>query len=169
MKFVKPEVFLIAETTINVPENLAVVGYDDGPSAEKSTPKITTIRIPWDDIYKLALDMLSDKYQSYYGGSRYSDGWYRRMAEYQDYLTGRRYLEMLAASVGRLLILHEKDAFILTRSFEGQTVLSLVNVMCQRGLHFAKPESGGESTYRKLFYAMREVFKNLRSPGSSSP
>jgi LacI family transcriptional regulator len=50
-----------------VPRNISVIGYDDTPSAAFSSPRLTSVRIPWLEMTMAALD---DLFNRCYGSKR---------------------------------------------------------------------------------------------------
>ncbi|PWH07278.1 LacI family transcriptional regulator [Brachybacterium endophyticum] len=54
----------------SVPEDVAVVGYDDSPEASFSHPALTTIRPDKEFLVRTALDMLIERINGYEGASR---------------------------------------------------------------------------------------------------
>ena len=47
--------------------------------------------------------------------------------------------------------------FEIDSRFESGSTLELITHMCRRGLEFAKPQPGDVASYRRVFYAMRDV------------
>jgi LacI family transcriptional regulator len=41
-----------------VPDDVAVVGFDDAPLAQDMLPPLTTVHIPFDDLGRLAADLI---------------------------------------------------------------------------------------------------------------
>jgi len=37
----------LRDTSLSLPEDIAVAGYDDAPIATRTQPQLTTVRIPW--------------------------------------------------------------------------------------------------------------------------
>ena len=54
----------LLEKGVRVPEDVAVIGFDDIPGAALSTPPLTTIRQPMDDMGKEAAKMLLERMQN---------------------------------------------------------------------------------------------------------
>ncbi|MGO8672963.1 MAG: LacI family DNA-binding transcriptional regulator [Capsulimonadaceae bacterium] len=50
-----------SELLIPIPEALSVVGYDDEPSSQTTTPPLTTIRQPLEEMGRLAVKLLVDR------------------------------------------------------------------------------------------------------------
>jgi DNA-binding LacI/PurR family transcriptional regulator len=50
----------LREANLRIPEDVAVVGYDDIPNSAKSRPSLTTIRQPILQMGSKAVDMLID-------------------------------------------------------------------------------------------------------------
>lgn len=55
---------ILKERGIKVPEDVAVIGFDDSPSAAKSKPELTTVRKPRAEMGKEAADMLLELFKS---------------------------------------------------------------------------------------------------------
>ncbi len=80
------------------------------------------------------------------------------------YVAGKNYLRALAAGVCRLLETSDTRLFDGAYEFKGDSLVELVNHLCQYGLEFAPPQPGDEGAYRKLFFAMRNLYFNLEGP-----
>ena len=50
-----------AELGVSVPEDLSIVGFDDGPAAEHATPPLTTVAQPHEEKGSLASRWLMDQ------------------------------------------------------------------------------------------------------------
>ncbi|HVC94287.1 MAG TPA: hypothetical protein VND64_11385 [Pirellulales bacterium] len=85
---------------------------------------------------------------------------------YNVYLPGKQFLVSLAGQVDRLIESNDARVFDGSYRFEGDSVVDLVNHLARYGLQFAPPEPGGEGTYRKLFFAVRNVYMNVVPEGS---
>lgn len=46
---------------VRIPHDVSVIGYDDSPAAEFSSPRLTSVRIPWVEITINALDALLNR------------------------------------------------------------------------------------------------------------
>ena len=78
------------------------------------------------------------------------------------YAAGKRSLQSMAASVYRLIETNDLRLFDDSYRFQGNSVVELVRHLCRYGLEFAPPEPGDEGTYKKLFFAMRTLYLELR-------
>ena len=78
------------------------------------------------------------------------------------YAAGKRSLQSMAASVYRLIETNDWRLFDDSYRFQGDSVVDLVRHLCRYGLEFAPPEPGDEGTYKKLFFAMRTLYLELR-------
>jgi hypothetical protein len=103
-----------------------------------------------------AVDKLSAVFNSVYPPKQNASS----PSKFLVYLGGKRYLQSLAASVLRLIETNDARVFDGSYVFEGDSVVDLVQHMCRYGLEFAPPEPGDEATYRKLFFAMRGVYRS---------
>jgi hypothetical protein len=86
---------------------------------------------------------------------------------YLIYAAGKRSLQAMAASVYRLIETNDWRLFDGSYRFEGDSVVDLIRHLCRYGLEFAPPEPGDEGIYKKLFFAMRTLYLELRPVRSS--
>ena len=121
-------------------------------------------QISWETANKLmqSVDALATAYKNYYGGTKGDAGRRRRLSDYQQYLLGKRYIQSLASTVGRVIVLGDADNILDAGPFQGESIIDLIAFMSQRGVLFAPPKPGDEATYRKVFYGMRDVFIEVR-------
>lgn len=109
-----------------------------------------------------ACDALSKKYELAHPRKVRTQS-YEAFAKYR---SGRRYLKSLAAEVMRAITTQDEWIFKGVYRFEGDSVIDLVQHMCQNGLEFAPPRPGSEGAYRTLFENMRRIYLHL---GANDP
>lgn len=80
---------------------------------------------------------------------------------YATYRSGQRYLKSLAAEVMRAITTQDEWVFQGVYRFEGDSVVGLVQHMCQNGLEFAPPQPGSEGAHRSLFEKLRKIYLHL--------
>jgi hypothetical protein len=85
----------------------------------------------------------------------------REPSVYLDYISARRYVLTLVATVFRLIESNDPRVFDGSYRFTGETVVDLLDHMYKNGLKFAPPEPGDEGTYQKLFQSMRVLYLQL--------
>jgi serine/threonine protein kinase len=78
-----------------------------------------------------------------------------------DYLAGKRFVQSLAESTFRLIETNSALAFDDSYRFRGKNVAELMQHLMSRGLQFARPEKGGEPTYRKLYDSIRGFYLKI--------
>lgn len=100
-----------------------------------------------------AVDALSDALVAAYPRDRLFDS-----SAFLQYKAAQRYLQSLALSTYRLIETQNRTAFDDSLRFRGNSVAELLQHMTSKGLEFAKPEPGGEGTYRKLFDVVRSLY-----------
>jgi len=54
----------VLERGLRIPEDVAIVGYNDIPLAERLAPPLTTLRVPSRDFGRLSAEMLLEQIQS---------------------------------------------------------------------------------------------------------
>jgi hypothetical protein len=74
------------------------------------------------------------------------------------YNGAKGYLQSLAAQSHRATRANDPSLFNGTLRFEGASVIDLIRHMCETGLVFAPPQSGGERVYRQLTTSMRNIY-----------
>lgn len=77
------------------------------------------------------------------------------------YNTAKHYLQSLLAQVHRAIRTSDRSVFDGSLSFQGDSILDLIQHMYQRGLVFAPPQPGGERVYRNLMTDMRNIYLAL--------
>ena len=110
-----------------------------------------------------AVDNLSAELQQAFPQSRRTES----PARFLEYTSAKRYLQTLADATFRLIDTRSDVAFDPTYKFSGASVGELIQHMMNRGLEFAPPEVGDESTYRKLYPMFRQIYLK-EVPKSSS-
>jgi hypothetical protein len=111
-----------------------------------------------------AVDQLSETLNAAYPRERQASS----PQIFTDYLTAKRYLQSLALATYRLIESGSEVAFDDSYRFQGDTLADLLQHMMTKGLEFASPEPGDESTYRHLFGAVRALYlKAVPEPISS--
>lgn len=81
--------------------------------------------------------------------------------KYAAYRSGERYLKTLAAEVMRAITTQDEWVFQGVYRFQGDSVMDLIQHMCQNGLEFAPPRPGSEGAYRTLFENLRRIYLHL--------
>ena len=104
-----------------------------------------------------ACDALSRKFESVNPRELRTES-YESFATYR---SGQRYLKSLAAEVMRAITTQDEWIFQGVYRFEGDSVVGLVQHMCQNGLEFAPPQPGSEGAYRSLFERLRKIYLHL--------
>ncbi|MBN2294854.1 MAG: hypothetical protein JXM70_20670 [Pirellulales bacterium] len=104
-----------------------------------------------------ACDALSSKFESINPREERIES-YEAFAQYR---SGQRYLKTLAAEVMRAITTQDEWVFQGVYRFEGDSVVELVQHMCQNGLEFAPPQPGSEGAYRSLFESLRKIYLHL--------
>ncbi len=104
-----------------------------------------------------ACDALSRKFESVNPRELRTES-YESFATYR---SGQRYLKSLAAEVMRAITTQDKWIFQGVYRFEGDSVVDLVQHMCQNGLEFAPPQPGSEGAHRSLFERLRKIYLHL--------
>jgi hypothetical protein len=79
-------------------------------------------------------------------------------AEFLTYATAKRYLQSLLATTHRVLNAHDARLLDGGLSFQGDSLVGLLQHMYQAGLEFAPPEPGGEGVYKTLFQNLRALY-----------
>ncbi len=117
-----------------------------------------TKELTWETARKLceSVDALTAAFQQAYPYSRRSTS-----EDFLVYRAGERYLQALAAGTFRLVDSADTRMLDGSYQFDGDSVVGLIGHLCRYGLEFAAPEAGSEGTYRKLFFALRRLYKHL--------
>ena len=104
-----------------------------------------------------ACDALSKKFESIHPHEERIKS-YKTFAAYR---SGNRYLKSLAAEVMRAITTQDEWVFKGVYRFGGDSVMDLIQHMCQNGLEFAPPRPGSEGAYRTLFENLRRIYLHL--------
>ena len=103
---------------------------------------------------QVAVDGLVSELQRQYPRSRFESD----PQEFLVFNAAMRFLKSKASMVFQARITADSNYLTDQYVFDGKTVLDLVRHMTQHGLRFAPPEGGGESSYRRIFVMMRQLY-----------
>lgn len=120
-------------------------------------------QLGWDQEQSLinAVDQLTVRFNEVYNREARLQMQLEQPGTYSDYKAGQRFLQSLAAGVFRALRTNDHSVFDGSYKFTGDSVVDLLLHMYQNGLEFAPPQPGDETTYKRIFMSMRELYLSL--------
>jgi hypothetical protein len=112
-----------------------------------------------------AVDRLCDEFNRLYPRERRLESG----ATYAAYCAGKHFLQSLALQVFRAVDSGDSDILSGNLSFQGSTVVELVDYMYRNGLEFTPPEPGDVRVYQRLFLALRAIYTCLIAQDEARP